>query len=90
LDDVSLGVALPLEASFLEHMLHCGGEKMERCTSTSSTTVSFGDMVHQDLGVGRDLMDSRGTEALSSLVVVSMAGLVRATDLVLKWAQRRR
>ena len=32
---------------------------MERCTSTASTTMSFGGVAQRGLGDGREMMDSR-------------------------------
>ena len=42
---------------------------MERCTSTSSTTVSPGDVAQWGLGDGREMMDSYKAGALSSVMV---------------------
>jgi hypothetical protein len=50
---------------------------VEQCSSSASTTPSLNGVVHQGLGDGRALMDSRRAGEPSGAVVASMASLVR-------------
>jgi hypothetical protein len=56
---------------------------VEWCSSTVSMTPSLGDVAQRGLGDGCAKMDSCRVGALFSVVVASMASLVRGFDSVL-------
>ena len=59
-------------------------QEVERCTSTSSTTLILGGMARRSLGVGCMLLDSRRVEALFGIVATSTAGLARSLHRLLR------
>jgi hypothetical protein len=74
---VAFSVALPLVGVIFGVDTGWRVSEAVRCSSTTSTTLGLGSVAQWGLGVGRMLMDSRRTEALSGAMVASTGGLSR-------------
>jgi hypothetical protein len=77
-DDATFGVALPLGAIVLEHVMPRAVCQWNSVSSTTSTAAGLGGLVQRGLGDRRLMMNVRRPMALSGVVAVLTADLARS------------